>query len=418
MRIALITAGSPFSQDQGLLHETALARAMAASGHRVTIYCRAEQAGAPAAAIAGHGVSVEYITAGPARPLAAEQAVRFLPAFAAALADHWRGKQRPDVVHAFGWTAGLAALGATRGTDIPVVQTFGSLGIAERRLPGAAVPAGRLQAEQAVGRTADAVLAWSSDEAAGLARMSVPRTSVRVIPCGVDTEQFCPQGDVADTSGKQRIVTFADAQASGTDSVLRAVAQLPGTELVIVGGPDARHLPKAGPFRELARLASDLRMRSRVTFAGQPGNADLAALLRSADVVASASPHEPDGIAAVQAMACGVPVVVAGVGAHRDAVVDGISGLLVAPAHPAMLAHRLRHLLGNPALRQAYGIGAADRASSRYSLERTGKETVAVYEQCVRARTATIDAQLADLEAELDSAAVVELDLHGVAALA
>jgi D-inositol-3-phosphate glycosyltransferase len=423
MRIALITARSPLRHPaEGTLHETALARAMAAHGHRVTVYCRAEQAGGPRTAILGGGVSVEFVPAGPARPLSPEQTATYLPAFAAFLSDRWRTK-RPDVVHAFSWTSGLVALGAVRGTDIPVVQSFGSLGIAERRLDGQTVSACRVKLEQSVGRAADAVLAASSDEAADLARMSVPKTAVRVIPCGIDTSEFSPQGPVAESDAPRRVITFASTpDARGVDSVIRAIAQLPGTELVIVGGPDARHLPKTGPFRELAKLASALKIRNRVVFAGQPDAGELPALLRSADVMASASGHEPDGIAAVQAMACGIPVVVAGVGAHRDAVIDGINGLLVAPHYPAMLAHRLHHLLSKPALLQAYGIAAADRASSRYGIDRIGLETVAVYERCLRARTAvsaaSVEAQLAELDAELDAAAPVELDLRGVAALA
>jgi D-inositol-3-phosphate glycosyltransferase len=420
MRIALITASNPLRPAEGTLHETALARAMAAGGHRVTIYCRAEQAGAPRTAILGAGVSVEFVAAGPARRLTPEQAATHLPAFAAHLSDRWRTK-RPDVVHAFSWTAGLAALGAVRGTDIPVVQSFGSLGIAERRIPGTSVPACRVSLEQSVGRAADAVLASSTEEATDLARLSVPKISVRVIPHGIDTDVFTPQGPVADSGAKPRVITFASApDALGVDAVIRAIAQLPGVELVIVGGPDARHLPKSGPFRELARLATELKIRNRVVFAGQPDADALPALLRSADVLASASPHEPDGVVAVQAMACGLPVVVAGVGANVDAVTNGINGLLVAPRHAAMLAHRLHHLLANRALLQAYGIAAADRARSRYGIDRIGQETIAVYERCIRARSAaaSIEAQLADLDAELDSSAEVELDLRGAAALA
>lgn len=424
MRIALITAESPLRPAHGTLHETALARAMAARGHRVTIYCRSEQAGRPRTAILGPGVNVEFVPAGPARQLTPEQAATHLPAFAAYLSDRWRTK-RPDVVHAFSWTAGLAALGAVRGTDIPVVQSFGSLGIAERRIPGSSVPACRITLEQSIGRAADALLASSTEEAADLARLSVPKTSVRVIPHGIDTGLFTPQGPVADSGARARVITFAATpDAPGVDAVIRAVAQLPGVELVIVGGPDARHLPKSGPFRELARLATELRIRNRVVFAGQPAEAELPALLRSANVLASASPHEPDGVAAVQAMACGVPVVVSGVGAHRDAITNGINGLLVAPRHAAMLAHRLHHLLTNRALLQAYGIAAADRARSRYGIDRIAQETIATYERCIRARSAaaSIEADLAELDAELDAemdgAAELELGLRGAVALA
>ena len=88
----------------------------------------------PPTAILGAGISVEHVKAGPARSLAPELAAKFMPEVAAYLAGRWRTRP-PDVVHAFSWTAGLAAIGAVRGTDIPVVQSFESLGSLERRQP-------------------------------------------------------------------------------------------------------------------------------------------------------------------------------------------------------------------------------------------------------------------------------------------
>jgi glycosyltransferase involved in cell wall biosynthesis len=98
----------------------------------------------------------------------------------------------------------------------------------------------------------------------------------------------------------------------------------------------------------------------------------------------SAHAYEPAGIAAIQAMACGVPVVAPAVGAHIDAVVDGVTGLLVPPDSPGVLAHRLRALLSRPVQLQAFGCAAADRARSRYALDRIGRETAAAYEWCQR----------------------------------
>jgi glycosyltransferase involved in cell wall biosynthesis len=162
-----------------------------------------------------------------------------------------------------------------------------------------------------------------------------------------------------------------------------------------VGGPDSRHLPRTGPFRELAQLAAELRIRGRVKFAGEVAAAKLPALLRSADVIVSAATYEPSGLRAIQAMACGTPVIVSAVGAHRDAVIEGTTGLLIAPENPAMLAHRVRRLLATPALLTAWGIAAADRARSRYSWERIGRETAAAYERCLPS-TDEVAAELAD----------------------
>ena len=233
----------------------------------------------------------------------------------------------------------------------------------------------------------DAVLANSTEEAAELARLGVPKSAIQVVPCGVDTGMFAPDGQQAAKGAKHRLVAIASADRPlGLETVVRALAQVHDAELVIAGGPDGQHLPRSGAFRDLARLADALGVRNRVRFAGEASGATLAALLRSADIAVSASPYEPTGLAAIQAMACGTPVIMSAVGGHRDAVIDGTTGLLVAPLNSGLLARQLRRLLATPALLQGYGIAAADRARSRYSWQRIGNETLAVYQRLLTAR--------------------------------
>jgi len=423
MRIAMITAHSPLTGaacgGQGqLLRPAVLARALAQHGHRVTLYARRQDPAVPGTAILGAGVSVEHIKAGPARALSPEAAARYMPEVAAGLADRWRIKP-PDVVHAFSWSAGLAALGAVRGSSIPVVQTFESLGSIERRQTGAEVSGARVRLEASLGRTVAAVLATSEEEATELARLGVPKSAIRVIPAGVDTAQFKPDDVRAKANGKPRLLAFADDQARGLGAVIRALTQLPGAELTIIGGPDAKHLPRSGPFREVAQLATELRVRSRVTFAGEVADADLPARLCSADVMVSATSYDPAGLAAIRAMSCGLPAVASAVGGQRDAVIDRITGLLIAPDHPAMLVQRLRSLLAQPAMLQAYGIAAGDRARSRYSIDRIGSETAAAYERCLP-RTAPAQSALRQTALPEDDLAEVldSEDLRGVAAFA
>jgi glycosyltransferase involved in cell wall biosynthesis len=414
MRIAIITAHSPLARaghrtgrldpvalvdPASLVDPVALARGLAGLGHRVTLYARTEDAAAPRTAILGAGVSVEHISVGPARELTAEHAAKYMPEMAVALADRWRAKS-PDVVHAFSWTAGLAAIGAVRGTSIPVVQTFGSLASIERRQARSGVSAARIRLEGSMGRTVATVLAASQEEAAELSRLGVPRSVIRAIPAGVDTTVFCPPDVRAGAGSSARLVAVADDQARGLQSVIRALPHLPAAELTIAGGPDARHMPRSGPFRELVQLATTLRVRDRVTFAGELADADLAELLRTADVMVSATAYAPAGQAVVQAMACGIPVVASAVGGQRDAVVDGITGLLVAPDRPAMLVQRLRALLARPAMLQAYGIAAADRARSRYAIDRVSRETAAAYDRCLRTSAADVISEDESDEAE------------------
>jgi glycosyltransferase involved in cell wall biosynthesis len=313
-------------------------------------------------------------------------------------------------VHAFSWVGGLAALGALRGTDVPVLQTFGSLAFAERR-HGAdgEISAARLRMEACIARSADMVLARSSAEAEDLARLGAPKSAVRVIPAGVDTDLFTPEGCRAPRDSRHRLVAVAPAgEPHGLPCVVRALAQLPHTELVVVGGPDGRHLPRTGPWRKLCQLATGLGVRSMITFGGDVPEADLPAILRSADLMVSAHAYEPAGIAAIRAMACGVPVVAAAVGAHNDAIVDGVTGLLITPESPGMLAQRVRTLLARPVQLQALGYAAADRSQSRYALDRIGRETAAAYEWCLRGQTAA-QAASEPMEEDVEEAGVREL---------
>ncbi len=388
MRIALITAHNPLQAGE-FAQPVSLAKALAARGHRVTVYARRQSARSARTTILGSGVSVEHVPAGPARALSADEAARHMPEAATYLAEHWRARP-PQVVHAFSWLGGMAAVGAVRGTGTPVLLTFESLAAAERRHGAdSGASTARLRLETGLGHAVRAVLASSCDEAAELARRGVPKSAIRVVPCGVDTGLFSPVGDTAERGSRFRLVAFASVgQPRGLPAVVRALTQLPDAELVIAGGPAGRQLPRTGAWRDLARLASAAGVRNRIILAGELAETELPALLRSADLMVGASRYEPSGIAALQAMACGVPVVVSAVGALSDAVVDGVTGLLVEPDDAPMLARRIRALQASPVQRAALGIAAADRAQSRYDLSRIARETAAAYEWCLHGQEA------------------------------
>jgi glycosyltransferase involved in cell wall biosynthesis len=330
MKIALVETLSPSTADDS----RALARALTQAGHRVTAHS-------------------------PNLGAADERAA--VPGFAASLRAQWH-RARPDVVHATGWAAGLAALAAARGLGIPVVESFGSLAITERR-HGLSPQLDRGRLERAIGLAASAVIAGSAEEAADLIRLGVSRSLITVIPRGVDLRVFTPQGTAARrpacAAGKPRIVAIDSPDSAPCDDqaaiLAHAVAGVPGAELVTSpGGRD----PQA-----LRRLAQ---------------------LLRSADVFVHAPVHEPTGIACLRAMACGVPVVASAVGAHGDIVVEGTTGFLVPPGRPDLVAARIRHLLGHSMPRQALSVAAVDRARSRYSWDRVAAETLAVYQGAVQ----------------------------------
>ena len=179
---------------------TSLGQALAGLGHRVTIYTRRDSRALPDSAIIAPGVTVEHVTAGPPQPLDADKLAPHLPEFGNYLAQRWR-RNPPDVAHAHHWTAGLAALAGARNLGVPVAQTFGSLAVAEQRHGGPdRLPDARLRLEACIARSAGVVLASSAEELADLARLGVARARAKLVPCGVNTELFSPEGPVAELS--------------------------------------------------------------------------------------------------------------------------------------------------------------------------------------------------------------------------
>jgi glycosyltransferase involved in cell wall biosynthesis len=364
-----------------------LSKSLAGEGHQVTVYARRDGSRLPERADLAPGVSVAYV--GPSDSSADDtHLVKQVGAFSAPLHDMW-SKDRPDVVHALRWTSGLAALSAARDLQVPVVQSFDQLGVTERR--HGLIPAGagteRIRLEPAIGRTVSAVVAASTDEESDLTRLGIPRRSIRVVPAGIDTDEFTPEGPAHDRNGRHRLVTIADlaTEQDALNILLRAMAKIPGAELVVAGGPAREDLRGDLSYRRLAKLSDTLDLNGRVFFAGQVARTALPPLLRSADLLVNINQHEPSAITSIQAMACGTPVVASATGAQPDAVVDGTTGILVEPLRPALLAQKIRALLAHPMQLQAFSVAATDRARSRYSWDRIAHETLAVYDTALAA---------------------------------
>jgi len=402
MRIDLVApqSSSPRSRDAAGPGQrvSSLAEALAGLGHQITVYAPKDSPALPGKATLADGVTVEHLLAGPHGRAPGDGADLDIAAFSDHLARRWR-QDPPDIAHAHFWTSGLAALAGARGLNLPVVQTFHSLSPLPRsagQAPGTRSPRARarqpdngrhlarVRLEVCLARNASAVLATSSEQMTKLATLGVPRASMRVVPCGVDTGRFAPEGPVAKRNGRSRLLAVRQSAANdGLDIVVRALAEVPGAELVIAGGPSGSG-PNADPAnQDLARLARDLGVPDRITFTGDVSRTHLPALLRSADLLVSGAWEDPFGTVALQAMACGTPVAASDEGMVGDAVIDGTTGILVPPGQPSVLARRIRHLLTSPLQLDALSIAAVDRARSRYSWDRIGRETVRAYERCL-----------------------------------
>jgi len=267
---------------------TSLGQALAGLGHRVTIYARRDSRRLPDSTIIAPGVAVEHVTAGPPEPLDADRLAPYLPEFGHYLAQRWR-RNPPGIAHAYHWTVGLAALAGARDLGVPVAQTFGSLGAAEQRHGVAeGLSDARLRLEACIARSADVVLASSDEELADLARLGVAKARAKMVPCGVDTERFSPEGPAAERNGRPRLLAAQPLGATRSLGIaLRALAEIPEAELVIVGGPRQAKLDKDKDYREILRLARKLKVHDRLVCTGRVALDDLPALLRSASGISA-----------------------------------------------------------------------------------------------------------------------------------
>lgn len=373
------------------VHVAELAAGMSRRGHDVTVYTRREDAAAPTTVRTGQGYRVTRVPAGPPEVLPKDELLPFMDEFGEFLRQDWQ-REAPDVAHAHFWMSGLATLAAAPALGIPVLQTFHALGVVKRRYQGAAdtSPPARVGLEQGIADRADRVIATCTDEVFELVRMGLPRTRTSVIPCGVDLDRFTPDGPCAARSARHRIVSVGRlVPRKGFDIAIAAVARLPDTELVLVGGPDDGRLADDPEAQRLSALAGELGVADRVQLLGQVPRTEMAPLLRSADVAVCTPWYEPFGITPLEAMACGVPVVAAAVGGLTDTVVDGVTGRLVTPRDTGELADAVGGLLNAPQTRANFGHAGRERVRARYSWERITAETLRAYRRVAAAAVRT-----------------------------
>lgn len=404
MKIAMVSEhASPLAVLGGVdaggqnVHVAALSVALAARGHRVTVYTRRDSPTLPPCVSLAPGVDVVHVPAGPAAALAKDDLPPFMPEFGDWLASHWLLDGAPDVVHAHFWMSGIAALRAAQTIPVPVVQTFHALGSVKRRHQGDrdSSPADRIAIEAAIAADVDLVIATCSDEVAELEQMGLTRDSISVVPCGVDTAMFTPLGAVPVSGGAADATLLAVGrlvERKGIDTVIRALELLPGVELLVAGGPDSAALGSDPEAVRLRSLATELGVQDRVRLLGRVTHDRLPQLMRSCDLVVCPPTYEPFGIVPIEAAACGKAVVGTAVGGLLDTVVDGRTGLLVPPKDPAALAAAVQDLLSDDGRRRRFEVAARLRALSLYDWGSVSAATAAAYLTVARAPRAVVSA--------------------------
>jgi D-inositol-3-phosphate glycosyltransferase len=370
-----------------------VSRRLAERGIAVDVFTRATSSDLPPVVEMAPGVTVRHVSAGPFEGLGKEELPAQLCAFTAAVlreeAQHEPGHY--DVVHSHYWLSGQVGWLARDRWGVPLIHTAHTLAkvkneaLADGDHPE---PRSRVIGEEQVVAEADRLVANTDEEARQLVRhYGADPARTLVIPPGVDLDRFAP-GDRA--AARRAVGAPQDALVllfvgriqplKAPDVLLHAASRLLAGDpalrsrlrVHVVGAPSGSGLEAP---EQLQKLAGSLGIADVVHFFPPQPPDRLADHYRAADVTVVPSHNESFGLVALEAQACGTPVVAAAVGGLRTAVRDGVSGVLVAGHDPADYATAVRTVL---ARRELLAAGAR-RHAGQFSWDRTADALVAAY---------------------------------------
>lgn len=345
---------------------------LARRGVEVEIFTRATSSADQPIVPVAPGVVVRNVVAGPFEGLDKNDLPTQLCAFTAGVlraeATHEPGYY--DIVHSHYWLSGQVGWLAADRWAVPLVHTAHTLAAVKNSSLAAGdtpEPPMRSIGEQQVVDAADRLIVNTDAEAQQLVSLhQADPGRIDVVHPGVDLTTFTP-GDrhaaraVLGLAADARIVAFVGRiqPLKAPDVLLRAAARLPGVQVIIAGGPSGSGL--ATPD-DLVELAAELGITDRVTFLPPQSRDNLVQIYRAADIVAVPSYNESFGLVAIEAQACGTPVVAAAVGGLPVAVRDGISGALVDGHDPEAWAQTLGTVFAADAA--TLGTAAVEHAST------------------------------------------------------
>lgn len=378
---------------------TQTARAMARRGTQVEVFTRATSSEQPPTVELDDGVLVRHVPAGPYEPLGREELPAQLCAFASGVlrTEAFHDPGYYDVIHSHYWLSGQVGWLARQRWGVPLVHNAHTLAkvknasLAEGDTPE---PRTRVFGEEQVVAEADRLVANTPVEANELVDLyDADPGAVQTVTPGVDLDRFTPGDESAGAAARTALGLPADAIVLGfagriqplkaPDVLLHAAAELlrrePGLRdrlvVLVAGGASGNGGEQPNALRE---LAVSLGIVEQVRFLPPQGGEDLVRVFRAADVVVVPSYNESFGLVALEAQACGTPVVAAEVGGLPVAVRHGESGLLVGSHRAPDWADALAELTSHARRRAELAAGAREHARW-FSWERTTDALLATY---------------------------------------
>jgi D-inositol-3-phosphate glycosyltransferase len=348
-----------------------LSSALARAGLDCDVYTRAWRPGLAPFVAVEPGFRVHHVPAGPPGEVMKEDMVDLVDEFTDGVLARILTRGEPDLIHANYWLSGVAGHTLKHALGLPLVSTFHTLARVKAALAGEDGDL-RARAEAEVVGCSDAILASSEHERVQLARLyDADPDRVEVVPPGVDHERFTPgDGRVARAAlglGEEPVLLFVGRiqPLKGVDVAIEVAARCgPDVTLLVVGGPSGNG--GEAERRRLLSLVDELGLGPRVRFVPPQPHHGLATFYRAADVCLVPSRSESFGLVALEAAACGTPVVAAAVGGLQTLVEHGRTGFLVDGRDAAAFAACVSELIRHPARAAEMGDAATAR-SRRYS---------------------------------------------------
>jgi len=350
----------------------------------------------------GYGNRVVHVRAGPEIPLGKEEMASHILDFVRGICEFCEAKDlHYDLIHSHYWMSGVAALALKAAWQVPVVHMFHTLGLMKQRVarsPDEIEGDYRLQGEKDVLRRADRIVAATPAELAQLQWLYQADTrKIVIIPPGVDISRFYPipadeAKEVIGVPPCENMLLYVGRiePLKGIDVLIEALALLQAQNmtvcLVVIGGdPESAAQTRNADNAEMERLQAMCQqagLKNLVTFLGKRSQDSLPYYYSAAEAVVVPSHYESFGMVALEAMACGTPVVASQVGGLAFLVQDGVTGYTVPVDDPQALAVRLADLLQDHGLRSRLGAQAVEIAH-QYAWENIAARMIQLYRKLV-----------------------------------
>ncbi len=377
-----------------------LTRFLGREGVHVDVFTRSENEHVPSVSHdLGYFNRVVHIPAGPEVFLPKEVLAEYTETFANGILDFARHKQiQYDLVHSHYWLSGMAGNLLKEAWQVPMLQMFHTLGKMKQRIGRTSEEREgqyRIEGEGNVMKAADKIIAATDAEKSQLHDLyGVEPQKIIVIPPGVNTHHFYPipsdeAKEAIGISPRDRMALFVGRiePLKGVDTLIKAMSIVkknchsficPHYLIIIGGDPEGKTEELSTEMERLQNLCKALDLDEMVVFLGKRGQDTLPYYYSAAEVVVMPSHYESFGMVALEAMACGTPVIASRVGGLAHLIRDGETGFFVPAQDAEALAEKLRLIFVNHELRDQIGACAADYAQD-FCWEEITRQMLSVY---------------------------------------